>query len=92
MHFFPSPEYPALQVQLYDPWVLVQTAFTSQVWDLFLHSFISNDGGNKDNICSQWWILTKTTNHICCALILAMGLFEGIARYENVYETKENTV
>ena len=91
MHFFPSPEYPGLQVQLYDPWVLLQTAFTSQVWVLFLHSSLSNDAGNKDNICRQW-ILTKITNYMCCALILALGLFYGIANYENVYETKENKV
>ena len=74
MHFFPSPEYPGLQVQLYDPLLLLQTAFTSQVWDLFLHSSTSNDGGNKNNICSQW-ILTKTTNYMRCALILAMRGF-----------------
>ena len=29
---------------------------------------------------------------MCCALILALGLFYGIANYENVYETKENKV
>ena len=38
-HFFPSPEYPRLQVQLYDePTIFWQTALTSQLWWLVMHS------------------------------------------------------
>ena len=38
----PSPMYPSLQVQLWEPSVLVQSAFRSQTLLLPLHSFISN--------------------------------------------------
>ena len=34
----PSPVYPALQLQEYEPTVFTQTAFTSQLWVLVLHS------------------------------------------------------
>lgn len=37
----PFPEYPVLQVQLYDPLVLLQTAFKSQMCGSFLHSSVS---------------------------------------------------
>ena len=40
-HDCPSPVYPSLQVQLKEPSVLVQFAFTSQAWLLFRHSSIS---------------------------------------------------
>ena len=31
VHVFPSPEYPELHAQVYDPSVLLHTAFTSQL-------------------------------------------------------------
>ena len=37
----PSPEYPGLQVQLWDPSVLLQTALMSQLWVLIIHSSTS---------------------------------------------------
>ena len=37
----PSPEYPDLQVQLWDPSVLLQTALMSQLWVLIIHSSTS---------------------------------------------------
>ena len=37
----PSPEYPSLHVQVYDPGVLLQTALTSQLSVLIAHSSIS---------------------------------------------------
>ena len=40
-HDSPFPEYPSLQVQLWEPLVLVQFAFTSQSWLPLLHSSIS---------------------------------------------------
>ena len=40
-HECPSPVYPSLQVQLWEPSVLVQFALTSQEWLLLRHSSIS---------------------------------------------------
>lgn len=40
-HERPSPKNPSLQVQLCPPTVLVQFAFTSQLWFPFLHSSMS---------------------------------------------------
>ena len=40
-HDSPFPVYPSLQVQLWEPLVLVQFAFTSQSWLPLLHSSIS---------------------------------------------------
>ena len=40
-HECPSPVYPALQMHLLEPYVLVQFAFTSQSLMLYLHSSIS---------------------------------------------------
>ena len=40
-HECPSPVYPTLQVQLWEPSVLVQFALTSQAWLLLRHSSIS---------------------------------------------------
>ena len=37
----PSPEYPGLQVQLWDPSVLLQTALMSHLWVLIIHSSTS---------------------------------------------------
>ena len=41
MHVFPSPEYPDLHAQVYDPGVLLHTALISQLWELAEHSSTS---------------------------------------------------
>ena len=41
LHLCPSPMYPALHVQLYDPLVLLHTALASHLWVFALHSLIS---------------------------------------------------
>ena len=41
-HDSPFPVYPSLQVQLWEPSVLVQCAFMSQSWPPLLHSSISS--------------------------------------------------
>ena len=47
-HECPSPVYPTLQVQLWEPSVLVQFALTSQAWLLLRHSSISSSTNNMD--------------------------------------------
>lgn len=45
---FPSPVYPALHVQLYDPSVLIQDARSGRhPWDPLVHSSISDDDSIK---------------------------------------------
>ena len=41
VQLLPSPEYPGLQVQLWDPSVLLHTALMSQLWVLIIHSSVS---------------------------------------------------
>ena len=41
VHFLPSPEYPALHAQVYDPIILLHTALTPQLLELAEHSSIS---------------------------------------------------
>ena len=41
MQLLPSPDYPGLQVQLWEPSVLLQKALMSQLWLLLVHSSIS---------------------------------------------------
>ena len=41
VQLLPSPEYPGLQVQLWDPSVLLHTALMSQLWVLIIHSSLS---------------------------------------------------
>jgi len=41
LQFFPSPWYPGLHVQLYEPLVLLQTASELQLWVSVAHSSIS---------------------------------------------------
>ena len=41
VHVFPSPEYPALQAQVYDPGVLLHMALIPQLWELAEHSSTS---------------------------------------------------
>ena len=43
VHFLPSPVNPYLQVQLWPPLVLLQTALTSHLCELVLHSSISKE-------------------------------------------------
>ena len=38
MQVCPPPVYPALQLQEYEPTVFTQSAFTSQLWVLVVHS------------------------------------------------------
>ena len=47
-HECPSPVYPTLQVQLWEPSVLVQFALTSQAWLLLRHSSISDSTNDID--------------------------------------------
>ena len=47
-HECPSPVYPTLQVQLWEPSVLVQFALTSQAWLLLRHSSISGSTNDID--------------------------------------------
>ena len=47
-HDCPSPVYPSLQVQLWEPSVLVQFAVTSQAWLLLRHSSISSSTNDID--------------------------------------------
>ena len=47
VQFLPFPVNPSLQVQLWPPSVLLQTALTSQLWDLVLHSSMSNKKKGK---------------------------------------------
>ena len=42
-HVRPSPMYPCLQLQLKDPAVFAQLAFTSQTWPPFVHSSVSEN-------------------------------------------------
>ena len=46
-HDCPSPVYPSLQVQLWEPSVLVQFAITSQAWLPLRHSSISGSTNEK---------------------------------------------
>ena len=41
VQLLPSPEYPGVQVQLWDPSVLLHTALMSQLWVLIIHSSVS---------------------------------------------------
>ena len=41
VQLLPSPVYPGLQVQLWDPSVLLHTALMSQLWVLIIHSSVS---------------------------------------------------
>ena len=45
-HTCPFPVYPSLQEQLWEPFVLVQFAFTSHAWLALLHSSTSVKIGN----------------------------------------------
>ena len=47
-HECPSPVYPTLQVQMWEPSVLVQFAVTSQAWLLLRHSSISGSTNDID--------------------------------------------
>ena len=47
-HECPSPVYPTLQVQTWEPSVLVQFAVTSQAWLLLRHSSISGSTNDID--------------------------------------------
>ena len=59
--FNPSPIYPGLQVQLYEPWVLVQEALW---WQTFiLHS--SMFGRQKNIHSSEWEITGNLSNEYC---------------------------
>ena len=58
----PSPVYPALQLQEYEPTVFTQTAFTSQLWVLVLHSSRSAkitliNGRDIKQMILKWTIL-----------------------------------
>lgn len=55
--FRPSPKYPVLQEQLYDPLVLLQPASALQWWVDSAHSSISNK--NKDRTLNE---NTETTS------------------------------
>ena len=51
-HVFPSPENPRMHVHMNDSLVLVQTALTSQLWEMVEHSSISTEKGRgNDHIC-----------------------------------------
>ena len=57
-HVFPLPEKPRTHVHMNDPLVLVQTALTSQLWDLVEHSSISakKGRGNEHGILYPMWL------------------------------------
>ena len=64
-HECPSPVYPTLQVQLWEPSVLVQFALTSQAWLLLRHSSISSSTNNMDieyfiESLSVWYLRTRS--------------------------------
>ena len=64
-HDCPSPVYPSLQVQLKEPSVLVQFAFTSQAWLLFRHSSISISTKDIEYFMqslSVWYLRTSSRN------------------------------
>ena len=52
MHVFPFPAYPGLQVQRYEPIVLLHCAFMLQAGGEEVHSLISENNKNK-NIKAQ---------------------------------------
>ena len=65
-HDCPSPMYPSVQVQLWEPLVFVHFAFTSQTWILSLHSSTSvnksvrNDHDQSDDHeddVGWWWLI-----------------------------------
>ena len=58
MQLLPSPEYPGLQVQLWDPLVLLQTALMSQLWRLIVHSSISMKENSQHEKCQYSLINT----------------------------------
>ena len=64
-HDYPSPVYPSLQVQLWEPSVLVQFAVTSQAWLLLRHSSISSGTNDIDieyfiESLSVWYLRTSS--------------------------------
>ena len=57
VQFHPSPKYPGLHVQLYDPMMLWQTAFELQLWVPRSHSLMSEiilNNGNKLSLQSEF--------------------------------------
>ena len=64
-HDCPSPVYPSLQVQLWEPSVLVQFAVTSQAWLPLRHSSISSSTNDRDieyfmESLSVWYLRTSS--------------------------------
>ena len=64
-HDCPSPVYPSLQVQLWEPSVLVQFAVTSQAWLPLRHSSISGSKNDTDieyfmQSLSVWYLRTSS--------------------------------
>ena len=64
-HDCPSPVYPSLQVQLWEPSVLVQFAVTSQAWLPLRHSSISSSTNDIDieyfmQSLSVWYLRTSS--------------------------------
>ena len=68
-HDCPSPMYPSVQVQLWEPLVSVHFAFTSQTWILSLHSSTSiiksvrydddQSDGHEDDFGWWWWFVVN---------------------------------
>ena len=50
LQVFPSPEYPDLQLQVYEPTVFLHAALSSQLWVLVLHSSKSKTKAIKNLI------------------------------------------
>ena len=63
-HECPSPVYPSLQVQLWEPSVLVQFAVTSQAWLLLRHSSISGSTYDIDRIIRAKSVFMVFTHEI----------------------------
>ena len=63
-HECPSPVYPTLQVQLWEPSVLVQFALTSQAWILLRHSSISGSTYDIDRIIRAKSVFMVFTHEI----------------------------
>ena len=63
-HECPSPVYPTLQVQMWEPSVLVQFAVTSQAWLLLRHSSISGSTYDIDRIIRAKSVFMVFTHEI----------------------------
>ena len=80
-HDCPSPVYPSLQVQMWEPSVLLQFELTSQTWLPSLHSLTSV---NKDELKNVTWQRQTSNFCFCLRFFLFVGNFILLFAYSNL--------